>query len=65
MFIRISVPSVLDCGSCLDGDSKKWTTQCVNFGGEGRFKLMLPTQKDDIALVSPHDRQVYILAHVF
>ncbi len=35
------VPSVLDCGGCLVGDAKVWSTQCFNLGGEGKFKLML------------------------
>lgn len=48
------VPSVLDCGSCLVGNSKVWSTQCTNFGGEGKFKLLLPdkSEQDDMDTVS-------------
>ena len=38
--LNVSVPSVLDCGGCLPGGSKLWTTQCTNFGGEGSFKVL-------------------------
>lgn len=38
------VPSVLDCGGCLVGASKLWSTPCTNFGGEGSFKMMLANE---------------------
>lgn len=41
------VPNVLDCGGCLVGDSKVWSTQCTNFGGEGKFKLMLTSESNE------------------
>jgi len=41
------VPSVLDCGGCLAGDSKSWSIKCVNFGGEGSFKIMETGSMED------------------
>ena len=35
------MPNVLDCGGCLVGDTKVWSIQCFNLGGEGKFKLLL------------------------
>ena len=40
------VPDVLNCGGCLAGDSKLWSTQITNYGGEGKFKLMLSGEND-------------------
>lgn len=53
MLLWISVPSILDCGGCLAGDCKLWSIRCVNFGGEGSFKLMQDDRPDpDAQMVS-------------
>lgn len=48
------MPSLLDCGGCLFGESKVWSTLCMNLGGEGKFKLMLPSGRgtEDTTMVS-------------
>ena len=51
--VIVAVPRVLDCGGYLVGETKVWTTQCFNVGGEGKFRLMLDEgiEEDDNTMV--------------
>lgn len=37
---QLSIPSVLDVGTCLVGDAQRLSFNCLNTGGGGRFRLL-------------------------
>ena len=53
-----SVPSTLDCGYCLAGNTKVIMLECANTGGEGNFRLMAVGGSD-----KPQELQVNEISH--
>ena len=57
-YYSFSVPSTLDCGYCLAGNTKVITLECANTGGEGNFRLMAADGSD-----GPQEPQVSKISH--